>query len=147
MSVYRVKIPKGTIIDINDTPCMLTKSLYAKSDGRTILLNEKIIETNVMKITEDNMEKTKMRDSMPPKQSMNWSYETKYQPLNFHPKNLHMTAVEILQLPKDFEGNDKLKKIAVEYLEHAFKCAIKDFKQEKVEHPIINNDNINSLNF
>jgi len=127
MSVYRVKIPKGTIIDINDTPCMLTKSLYAKTDGRTILLHEKVIETNVMKITEDNMQN--IRESLPKHQPINWSYETKYAP-TYPPKNLHKTALEILQLPKDFKEHDELKKLATKYLEEIFNNAINEFKQE-----------------
>ena len=51
----KIKIPKGTIIKVDNSTVRLTKSLYAVSNGKTILLEEEIINTDLMTIKGTDM--------------------------------------------------------------------------------------------
>lgn len=57
--MFNIKIPKGTIVDIDGNSMALKDSLYAVTDGRTIILTNEVINTDFLTVDKRKMETMK----------------------------------------------------------------------------------------
>jgi len=121
---HDVKIPRGTTIDINGKAYLLKESIYAKSDGKNIILTHEQITTDLLTIERRNMKsilpEVNTDIPMPP---------VKTPRRDDIPDNLHETALDIV-LCKDIKSNTDIKKNAEKYLNQLF---IKGIIPEEVD--------------
>jgi len=128
---FKVKIPKGTLIDIDNKSYLLKKSIHAQSDGEKIILTGDKITTELLTIERRDMSSTSlprissntpMPDVKPPRVEKDI------------PKDLHKTAIKIV-MDENIKPNTKLKRNAIKYLDILFEKAVGEPEKEKPKEP------------
>jgi len=129
----KIKIPRGTIIKIDNSTVKLTKSLHAYSDGKTILLEEEMINTDFMTLKGTDMESTtkpiidqqstSAPSTLPSTQVFSVLESTT-------PRDNLINAAAIIATNPNRETELLIKK-AVKYLHLEFDEAIKELSPEK----------------
>ena len=109
-SQMKIKIPKGTVLSINNSNVFLKKSLHAIGDENGIRLTDDIIETDLGTILSRDMRSNSITIPRNGK----------------HGKGLHKTAADLLISPevKDRE----LKKKILKYLNYIFDEELKKYE-------------------
>jgi len=98
---YNIKIPSGTLIDINGSSVLLKKSIHAKTDGEKIILTNDTITTDMVTI-----DRRQISPMSIPKMN-NGSLKNKI------PHDLCTIAYNLL---KDSKTSDDLKKLSETFL-------------------------------
>ena len=110
---FKVKIPKGTLIDINGESFLLKKSIYAHSDGERIILTGDQITTDLLTV-----ERRHMTPSTIPR-------------ITGKPMNKENDLSDIAKtIVENKIGSEKLQKNALKYLEQLFESVV-DYEEEK----------------
>ena len=116
--IVSIKIPKGTLININNQIHKLTKSIRAVREGRYVILTDEVIETDSIVVDRCNMENAVVQE--------NFNKNNQIIKIEKDEPNLHELAMRIFEFSSDDEIDKDLKKVSSEYLKCLFRNAIKE---------------------
>ena len=128
MNKHKVKIPKGTIIDIDGKSLLLKKPIFAHSDGEKIVLTDDQITTDILTVERRHMESS--TPATIPRIKTENSKVMNMETLNTNgvPRTLHKTAFGIVE---NQVGPKTLQTAAAKYLKLLIDTAVKEIEPKK----------------
>lgn len=104
---FKVKIPKGTLIDIDENSYLLKKSIYAQSDGDKIVLTGDQITTDLFSIERRHITPSsipRITDKRDKKEISNELHETAFKILTSDIRDKELREKALIYLKKIFDN-------------------------------------------